>query len=122
MRSLWLSVLILALVISFCVFATAFSLKGIGDMEGVLAVLEKHEPLDATGALEALHRLFEKNHFLFSVSLPMDDIDALKNALILLQSATEKNDGAAYENALCALRFALYRLRDAAVPSPETVF
>jgi len=51
----------------------------------------------------------------------MDDIDALKNALILLRSAIKENDRAAYENALCALRFSLYRLRDAAFPSPETV-
>lgn len=121
MRSLITSVAILLLIVIFCVFVTFSVLRGVGEMEGVLTILEKHQPSEVTGTLESLEVIFEKKHFLFSISLPMDDVDALKSALIYLRGAVETDDKAAYDNALCALRFALYRLRDAASPSPETI-
>ena len=121
MRSLVFSIVILFLIISFCVFATVYSLRGIKEMENILSVLERCSPKDARTALDALEKSFEKRHFLFSISLSMDDIDALKNALILLRGAVEREDDDAYGEALSSLRFALYRLRNAALPSPETV-
>ena len=122
MRMLLLSAAILLLIVAFCVTVTALDVKAISDMEDLLSVLEKHGAKDAESALTALEKRFENSRGLFSVSLPMEDVDTLKSALIFLRGAVESGDEAAYRSALSSLRYALYLVRDAALPSPETVF
>ena len=122
MKMLVLSALILLLIAAFCITVTVLDLKAIDEMEDLLSVLEEHEPTEANHALSALEKSFEKYRGLFSVSLPMEDVDTIKNALILLRNAVQIGDDDAYKEGLCALRFALYLVRDAAIPSPETVF
>ena len=92
-------------------------------MERSLAVLEKAESTDTVKAdLAHLEDTFYKSRTLLSVLLPMGDIDAMENALILLRHAVQTGDKAAFTSGLSALEFALYLIRDAAVPSFETVF
>lgn len=122
MRSLWISVVILLLVFAFAVTDTLCLKVGIERMEHSLSVLQKTDCTDAADEIARLEGVFRDKHVLYSISLPMEDVDAVENALILLKSAQKNADGAAYDAALSSLAFALYRMRDAAIPSLRTVF
>ena len=122
MRSLWVSLSILTLIFVFALCTTGVIEKDIQKMEASLSRLEATGSESSEEEILHLEHIFRKRRWLYSISLPMEDIDSVENALIHLKSAQKNGDDAAYEAALCNLSVALYRLRDATIPSWETVF
>ena len=122
MRSMWISLGLLALITAFAASGAYAMEHSISQMEDVLGELKHTSVVKASESILSLESIFEKRHTLFATSLPMEDVDAVRCAIILLKNASEKKDTATYESAICSLEFALYRLRDAAIPSFETIF
>lgn len=122
MRSLWVSVSILFLIIAYSFAVTSVMEKQIDKMEDSLSVLEETACENAEGETERLEEIFYRFRGLFTLSIPMEDVDSVEGALILLRDAQKAKSSQAYHFALSTLRFALYRMRDSAVPSWETVF
>lgn len=122
MRSLWVSASMLLLIIAYSFTVTLIMDKQIDKMEHSLSVLEESACEDAMEETERLETVFYRFRGLFSVSLPMEDVDGIEGALILLRDAQEQKNSEAYHSALSTLHFALYRMRDSAIPSWETIF
>lgn len=122
MRSVWVSLLLLLVVTSFSLYGVFAMEKSISQMEASLSRLENISVKEAKGEISVLEAVFEKRHTLLAISLPMEDVDAVRGALILLKDAYRSENEDAFLDACSALSFALYRLRDAAVPSFETIF
>lgn len=122
MRSLWVSASMLLLIVAYSFAVTLVMDKQIDKMEHSLSLLEKTACEDAMEETKRLEAVFYRFRGLFSVSLPMEDVDGIEGALILLRDAQKQKKSDAYRSALSTLRFALYRMRDSALPSWETVF
>ena len=122
MRSLWVSLSMLFFIIAYSFTVTLVMERQISKMESSLSLLEKTTCENAREESENLEHVFYRFRALFSISLPMEDIDGIEESIILLKNAQKSKNGDAYRDALSSLRFALYRMRDAAMPSWETVF
>ena len=122
MRSLWLSLSLLFLIVAFTAVDTAVLTNGIRAMEDEYSVLSATDVRDADPHIQRVEQVFRRLRPLFSISISMETVDGMENALILLRRAVLDKDEGAYASALSALEYALYRLRDATVPAPETVF
>ncbi len=122
MRSLWLSLSLLFLIIVLTVVDTVILTNGIKAMEEEYSMLSVTDVQDADPHIQGIERVFRRLRPLFSISISMETVDGMENALILLRRAALDGDEGTYASALSALEYALYRLRDATVPAPETVF
>ena len=121
MRSLWFSLFLLLVISTIAAGDSFFMQKGIGKMEACAERMEEEGTPSPKTAAQA-REIFEKYRFLFSVSISMEAIDNMENALLLLESAVQNENAAEASAALVSYRYALYRIRDAAIPSFETVF
>jgi hypothetical protein len=120
-RSLWISLCLLGLLFGLVILDVILIERRLDEMENALDSLSTADVFSATQPTEALEGCFEGCRLLLAVSVPMDDIDMMKNSLIFLKDAIRAKDEAAYRNALSSLEYALYRLRDGAIPSLEAV-
>ena len=122
MRSIWISLALLSLIIAFATVSTCAMNKSISQMEAHLSELKECPTKDRERILQEVEAIFQKRYTLFSVSLLTEDVDEVKNAMELLKSACKENDDDAYKDALCAFSFAICRIRNASMPSFETIF
>ena len=121
MRSLCFSLALLSLIALIAAADTLFASRGIEAMETVEKRMQEGEVILEEDANEA-RRIFEKYRMLFSVSVSMEAVDGMENALLLLDSASKNKSAAESSAAVVSYKYALYRLRDMALPSLETVF
>jgi len=121
MRSLCFSLALLSLIALIAATDTLFASRGIEAMEAVEKRMREGEVILEEDANEA-RRIFEKYRLLFSVSVTMEAVDGMENALLLLDSASKNKSAAESSAAVVSYKYALYRLRDMALPSLETVF
>ncbi len=121
MRSLWFSLALLAAIGTAAAVDSLFMLKGVGYLEEVCEKIEAADTVEEDDAKEA-RRIFDKYRALFSVSVSMEAVDGMENALLLLESAAKSKSASETSEALVSFRYAIYRLRDAAIPTPESVF
>lgn len=121
MRSLWFSLALLSLIALFAATDMLFASRGIKAMEEMEERMEKSEVIFEEDLRET-KRIFEKYRLLFSISVSMEAVDGMENALLLLESASKNNSAAESSAAVVSYKYALYRLRDMAMPSLETVF
>ena len=121
MRSLWFSLTLLALIALLAATDMLFASRGIKAMEEMEERMEKSEVIFEEDLRET-KRIFEKYRLLFSISVSMEAVDGMENALLLLESASKNNSAAESSAAVVSYKYALYRLRDMAMPSLETVF
>ncbi len=121
MKSLGVSLVLLCLIFSVAAVDSLAMHKGIKEMESIYDEMAQENRANAT-LCGTLREVFQKYRWLFSVSVQMEVVDGMENTLLLLESALKNESAAEYSTALVSFRYALYRLRDAAIPSPETVF
>ena len=121
MRSLWLSLLLLLSITIVAAADSFFICRGIEKLETIGERMASEEIISPDDC-ERARRVFDRYRPLISVSVSMDAVDGMENALLLLESAAKNQSAAEGSAALVSYRYALYRLRDAAIPSLETVF
>ena len=121
MRSLWFSLTLLSLIALLAATDMLFASRGIKAMEEMEERMEKSEVIFEEDLRET-KRIFEKYRLLFSISVSMEAVDGMENALLLLESASKNNSAAESSAAVVSYKYALYSLRDMAMPSLETVF
>lgn len=121
MKSLWASLLLLCLIFLIAFADVAVLRHGIAQMESICEEMAQNESITAE-KYQSIETLFRKYRLIFSISLQMESVDNMENSLILLNRARESENAAEISAALSSLRFSIYRLKDGAIPSFETIF